>query len=50
MFGLPLTYSPKPINPDVFPSIAFSLVCLVDIWCKSILLDQSKHISKVEDI
>lgn len=40
-----VTHSPKFIKPEVVPAIASSLVCAVEILCKSILLDKSKQTS-----
>ena len=38
-----VTNSCKPIRPVVFPAIAFSFVCEVEIWCRSILRARSKQ-------
>jgi len=40
-----VTLSCKFMSPLVTPSMACSLVCAVDIWCKSMLRDKSKQTS-----
>ena len=45
-----VTNSSNPISPDVFTLIAFSLDLSIEILCKSILLERSKHIYILEFI